>query len=390
MVISFAFVNERVEVAALVVQYRRYSDDPNNAVDWISLAQYPAGTAKISLDGINEGDQVEIRTRFLLNDGTSGPWITYYDYENDTPYHTVIGKTSPPPSLDFFRVVVQASGLRQYEFNFGDKALPPDLDGFRIYYFDVDDLTGDPIDYDLQDGDTLSLQDGQNYDLQDFVGDTPALEDMTELYSGRINYSPFEYNGPFTGEWIFAIVSVDVGGIESEPLYTERVTLPPPQLGNSLSYIDMATNNWFEGYTPGVVDNGTFQRSDQNYLQAVVTNTWGSTPPTWSSNFPDGWLGTSGVAGFVFEMEAGAVPFDPPLTSGSPISFRLQTTTEASAGTYSFEWAVNGLGVWTSFVDGDTANTGQNTVSSLEFRLTGSNVPVEGLRNWVVEVYASA
>jgi hypothetical protein len=297
--------------------------------------------------------------------------------------------TSPPPSLVNFRVFAQASGLRQYEFDFGTKALPPDMDGFRIFYFDTDDLTGEPISYDLMDSANFTTIDAEDYVLSDFSGDEPPLETMTELYNGRIRYSPFEYNAPFSGEWIFAIVSVDVGNLQSVPLYTAPITLAAPQLGNSLFYLDFAANNWLEGQTPGAVPPGDWQVSGvTGYLQALVTNDWGTDPSSWATSFTDGWLGISGAGGFTYTLETGVINFDPVLPALTDI--RVEYTTEASMGNYVVNYAFNGSGVFVPLPIGGIIDNLDNTTSSVEFQLVGTTIPAEGLRNWIVEGYASA
>ena len=396
MLVTLAFISERVNVSQIVVQIRKYSTAADNAASWISQPLLPADTGLFNITGVDELEQVELRTRFQFNDGSAGPWGYYYDYDFDTPYHTVVGQTSPPPDLFSLNVIVQASGLREYHWKFADgQYLPPDLDGFQIRYFDSDDLSGEAATYGLMSGDTYGLLDGVNtYGLQ-FTAELPRWSQMTPLTIGRLTHEPFEYNAPFAGSWYFAIVAYDVGGRESvNPAFTPLITLPPPQLGNSLFYLDHAANNWLEGQTPGAETSSTWQISSiTGYLQAVVTNTWEG--GSWSTVFPDGWLGTSGSGSFTYTHETGVNTFDPPLSATTDI--RLQTTIESNpGGVYTFWYAFDGGGDpvtdvgWTEFFDGDIADNGVNTTTSIEFRIKGSSVPAEGLRNWVVEGYASA
>ena len=184
-----------------------------------------------------------------------------------------------------------------------------------------------------------------------------------------------------------------MAGIESLPRYSIRYDLPPPQLGNSLFYIDHSAVRWLEGDEPGV-QPGAFRVAPlTGFLQAVVNNTW-ITQATW-----DGLNGTwqGNLSGdLTFTHEPGVISFDTTTTT----NFRLQTALGgAGAGTYTFWWSVNGLGDpvtntgWTQFYDyDDPANTIDpvQDVDSIEFRLIATNVPAEGLHNWVVEGYASA
>ena len=398
MVVNLAFINERVNVQGIIVQFRIWSEDANNAVDWTSLSILPGDAGKFTINGINELDKIELRTRFLFRDGTSGIWSYYYDFDKGTGYHTVIGKTQPPPALSYLRCVVQASGLREYQFGYNDDVnLPPDVDGWLIRYFDIDNLSGDPVQYGLLDNDSdtgeaniFGLQadndqPGDYYGLQ-LVAAQPDWDDMTPLTVGRITHEPFEFNAPFSGQYFFAAVTMDVGGLRSTAVYSQVYDLPPPQLGNSLFYLDHAANAWLEGDNPGAIFDLCSRNPATGFLIGDSNQTW-ATGGTWEGTGAGTWQGAP-VTTFTYTHEAGVISFDTPITSNIRVEFT--TDTALGAGTFVCRYAIDG-GTFTGneFDPGDII-TNPGTITTMEFEIEVTGAPDDGLRNWVLEGYASA
>lgn len=157
--------------------------------------------------------------------------------------HKVIGKTEPPPAFDFFTIMAQPDGTRQYNFGY-NTAAPVDWLGAEIRY--VSGAVATP------DWATMTL-----------------LQDTATYYTS----SPVELNAPLSGTYTFACKSLDTTGNESAYV-VHTITLPDRRLGNVFEEFFEGPDGWLGTKTGCHVQGG--------YLEANDSTTWATLPTTWA------------------------------------------------------------------------------------------------------------
>jgi len=421
MLVEFGFLNARIDVTEIVVRYRDWPVIPGATTPWQGIANVPGDTHFFYINGVfADGQKVEVRARYLFNDGSAGAWAYYYDAEKDTPYHTIVGQTSPPPDLSFFSVTADPDGTRVYNWDYSEADLayfPPDVAGVQIRYLDTGEF--DPaadVDWYLLDGDDLRGVDGpgppNNLMMVEAAG-IPTWEEMGPLHLGVIPYYPWEANAPNEGDWYFAIKAQDFGGRQSlNALYTTPLitTLPLPRLGNSIAYLDHFALSWLPtAYNdPGAVLTDCNVSEITGFLLpngtgiwggGVATETWSSRGGLWSAagNWDDSidastWAGLGTWAGGLEPTilcthenggTTGVIHFD------AAVTVKFNSTTYASAGTPAVEITyknedVGGPGApWVAFA---TLNETTGYLGTdFSFKLTYNGAPAEGILNWTIE-----
>ena len=218
-----------LQAGRIEVQYRR--DD--YAGEWTVLVA-PGDDTSIITPDVQDLATYTVRARAKTQTGI-GAWTAVYT-------HQVIGKTAPPPVFDFFMIVAQPDGTRQYNFGYTGVA-PADWRGADIRY--VNGTTATP------DWDTM----------------TP-LQDTTTFYTS----SPVELNAPLAGTYTFAIKSLDTSGNASAYL-VRNITLPARRLGNVFDEFHEHTDGWPGTRTGCQVQDG--------FIQATDATTWATLPATW-------------------------------------------------------------------------------------------------------------
>ena len=345
---TFAFPEARhSSVIATVVQWRRYFPPPNRAA-WTALPDLPRDATGFSILGAQEGDDIEIRVALRFTGGSMSPFTYWVDPITGFQYHTVIGKTTPPPDVTNFAVSFSADGTRFYDWDFAGAILPIDIKGYEIRYWD----------YDL----TPNL--------------TPLWDDMTLLKTvGLITESPYEANAPFMGDWVFAIKAFDAGGYVSvNPKYTGVVTLPLPRMGGTVAFRDAWENSWNASatLTSCVVDPST------GYLVPVDTTTWASmvnwSGVAWSQNIATTIIFEDVVwdfgTGTVAVLWAVSPDFDS--TGGASVTVQIRThPTAIGSGSYAT------LNPTTVYAD-----------RYQQIKVTGTNITFEGIRNIIYQGFA--
>ncbi len=219
------------QAGQIEVQYRATS----STGVWSSLLvpgdETQVVTAEVS-DGVTYIVRARAKTKLAVGD-----W-------NAQVMHQVIGKTAPPPVFDFFTILAQPDGTRQYNFGY-TTAAPADWLGAEIRY--VSGTVATP------DWATMTL-----------------LQDTATYYTN----SPVELNAPLAGAYTFACKSLDTTGNESAYL-VRNITLPDRRLGNVFDEFFEGPDGWLGTKTGCHVQDG--------YLEANDSTTWATLPSTWAA-----------------------------------------------------------------------------------------------------------
>jgi hypothetical protein len=177
--------------------------------------------------GLDERWHLELR---VYGDTRAGePYRLFYDVQ---------GLKEPPPMFDFFVVLAQPDGTRQFNFGYNATPKPADWLGAEIRY-----LVG--------------------------THTTPAWDSMLPLQDDRTHYtaSPVEVNQLLSGPHTFACRSVDTTTNVSAIRYVQ-IELPPRRLGDTVAEFDEAKDFW-----PGTLTGCTINLAN-NTIEANSTTTW--------------------------------------------------------------------------------------------------------------------
>nr|WP_315242114.1 host specificity factor TipJ family phage tail protein [uncultured Albidiferax sp.] len=191
-------------------------------------------------------------TRLTWQGGLDETWYLelrpFSDLHTGTPYATgykVGGLSVPPEPFDFFTILVQPDGTRQYNFGYNSlDAQPADWLGCEIRY-----TSG-----------TVPTPDWASMQL---------LQDTTTYYT----HSPVELNAPLSGTYTFAAKSLDTTGNESSML-VRTIALPDRRLGNVFDEFFEEQEGWLGTKTGCQVQGGI--------LEALDSTTWATLPSTWA------------------------------------------------------------------------------------------------------------
>jgi hypothetical protein len=183
-----------------------------------------------------DGAVIAIRAR-LRNSLALGNWSL-------VQYHTVVGKTEPPPPFDVFDIRAQPDGTRQYNFSYTTTARPVDWQGAEIRY--LPGTVGSPV----------------------WSSMAPLQDDQT-FYTA----SPVELNAPLEGAWTFACRSRDTTGNVSTAL-VRSITLARRRSGST--YQEVPHDPAWPGTLSSLVRVG-------GVLEAASATTWATLPSTWDA-----------------------------------------------------------------------------------------------------------
>lgn len=199
--------------------------------------KYTVSMPSLDVPGVRDGVEyfVEVRATNVLSN--VGPV--------SAASRVIVGKTLPPPVFDFFTVMAQPDGTRQYNFGYTTIGKPVDWLGAEIRY--TPGTIASP-DWNLM----TNLQDAETY------------------YTN----SPVELNAPLSGEWTFACKSLDTTGNESAML-VRSLTLPNRRLGNVFDEFFEKADGWLGTKTGCHIQDGILEAND--------STTWSGLPSTWDA-----------------------------------------------------------------------------------------------------------
>jgi hypothetical protein len=166
---------------------------------------FDGASTSLYLPGLQDGQWYQFRAR-LRSRLATGVWSPLLR-------HRVVGKTTPPPMPDSFRIGVQADGTRLLEGGYTTTVRPADFAGWQIRYRQG---VG-PFEWDQM---------------------IPFQTD-----NGFVTSLPVETNLLSAGMWSLALAAVDTTGNVSEPLQIVGV-LPNPRLGDALTYFNLESIGW--------------------------------------------------------------------------------------------------------------------------------------------------
>ena len=197
--IKIGWVDESPFTSYYEVEFKK-SLDIDDDIPWESNGT--TSRARTLIAPVSTGDTYFVRVRSVSNIGVLSDWATSGQIE-------VIGELAPPSAVQSFYIRVQSDGTREYIWTHDTKEI--DVIGYQIKYIKQnDDAVSGP------------------YDLQEVWNNN-----MIPLFDGLIENSPFEYNRPKKGDYIFAIAAVDASQIEGVPV-EYWVSLPDPRTKNSI------------------------------------------------------------------------------------------------------------------------------------------------------------
>ena len=278
---------------------------------------------------VQDGEPYDIRVRAYNNLGIRSAYSTITG-------HTVVGKTSPPPDVDYFLVQRQADGTREFSWTYTSP--PIDLAGFKIRYS---------------------------------LGTGGAWDSMQALHTGLLNASPFETNLLAAGTYTVGIKAVDTFGNESTNAAIIESTLGDPRLKNVIYTEDLRVNTW-----SGTKTDCAFDPS----AQALIP---GSTD-TWSDYSGSDWSDLSGVAwneNPVTQMVYDHTTID----LGVVVSFKPLVSLEIAAGQVTIEEAhSDDDATYSSYA----AVSGQITACYLKLRITVDDPALTGITQCTVNLDA--
>lgn len=217
---------------------------------WQAAAPADAFAGSAWASPVRDGVVYDVRVRFVNKLGVPSAWVA--------STHAVVGKTAPPATFDFFNILVQPDGTRQYNFGYNSLAArPADWLGAEIRY-----TAG-----------TVATP--------DWAAMTP-LQDATTYYTS----SPVELNAPLAGAYTFACKSLDTTGNESTYL-VRSITLPDRRLGNVFDEFFEGPDGWLGTKTGCHIQDGVLEAND--------TTTWATLPATWAGWTRWNWTPTSPI-----------------------------------------------------------------------------------------------
>jgi hypothetical protein len=160
--------------------------------DWRARSNQPAEKGFVTIKDVLEGSTYDFRFRAVAQDGRASQYAI-------TTSHLIIGKSSPPPDVESFRI---EGNVLMWQLPYE----PRDLAGFRIKVIS---------------------------------GDVPNWVDAPQIHSeSLIAASPWPMDSTPYGKQTFMIKAVDVAGNESENFATILTDLGDPQVDNVVVTVD--------------------------------------------------------------------------------------------------------------------------------------------------------
>lgn len=315
-----------IQSGKIEVQYL----DTLGSGQWMTLTA-PGDETQVVTSEVTDGTIYIIRVRARTSLGV-GDWCPQVS-------HQVLGKTEPPPVFDFFSVMAQPDGTRQYNFGYNSLAAQPvDWLGAEIRY------TSGTVP------------------APDWATMTP-LQDSTTYYTN----SPVELNAPLSGTWTFACKSLDTTGNESAYL-VRTITLPDRRLGNVFDEYYEHTDGWLGTLSGCHLQDGLLEAND--------TTTWATLPATWA-----GWTRWNMAPTSPISYTSPARDF------GTVIAGQVNSTVDAD-GTVVQELATSADGTtWSAW--GSAAAPFSTRYLKLRLTITATGpAPVPAVRAWSYQINA--
>lgn len=243
-----------------------------DAAPWVSRGTSPLGAGGTLIGEVVELAQYEIRCRYVSDEGRTGNW-------GAVVAHTVIGKTTPPPPVNRFKVIEQPGWIKQYLWQIDEP--PNDLLAFEIAYS---------------------------------YGTTQRpWHQMIPLAAKDPLARSHETNEPVNdGAYTFAIRVVDAGELASAPVYYTEV-LDGDQFGSPVAVIVPHELDWPGTKTNCSID-GTSLVYDINPTWEDLDIGWGDTAAAWERSAGKSWseyaVSWSDATGQWYEPSAGDIAYE--------------------------------------------------------------------------------
>lgn len=175
----------------------------DTSTHWQFAEAVPVGKRSIVFAGVQEGDSYRLRLRYVDRAGRAGPWTA-------TVFHTVVGRTTPPPAPSSLQLSVQPNGNRRFVMGMSDA--PLDLRGFMLRY----NTGASALDWDQ----------------------------MTPAHAGILSAAPWETGAFFSGRYHFRAKAIDDAGILSTGDCLLTVDLRPPINSVMLKTATARSESW--------------------------------------------------------------------------------------------------------------------------------------------------
>lgn len=365
MLVNLAFASARFEVGAIEGQSREYG----TTEPWDSTGNLSPNITNFSIFDVEELSSYEVRVRYIFNDASFGEWY-YYEDGLGNPYHTVIGKTSPPPDVDQLEVSIDPDGTRIFAWTYSK--IVPDLRGYEIRYY-VEDPGGFP---------------------------EPSLPDwgiMTKLHEGILVFTPFETNSLLAGWYHFAIKAIDTSGNYSQnATYTYRQLSDQP-LGD-LAYQELFRVSGWSGIpsayggsgeiTPPASSTPTYDDTFDCIIDPSNGNLAPGSSTTWANR-------TTWAAWTVWNdqpLDYNYVQSVIDLVTPFTFSIIFENATPAQGSTvYTYYYRYRediSLNTWTDWLPASGVSTSAMYTDRVQVRLKVTNPILAGIYDWGVSLYA--
>lgn len=241
-VVSRIYLTWTVPQDAFVIQYEIGSKlRTQDASKWSSVMTGGDAT-EFYVYPVQDGVRYDLRIRAFNSFGAFSEWVTLR--------HTVVGKTEPPPPVDFFSVERLSDGTRRFTW----------------------ELVDTPAD----------VRSGGGWRIRWAPAGAVPWESMAPLHTGLLKASPFETNSLPAGTYDFAIKTYDSSGNESaNAIRVDALVIGDPRLENVL----WAQYDHEDGW-PGVLTDCYIDTD--NVIRAVSDGDWTDLPATWAG-LPNQW-----------------------------------------------------------------------------------------------------
>lgn len=254
-------------LATMQARIRNQTDDV-----WVTSLPQDLGSGVFIFEAVQQGDTYDVQVR-STRDGRVSRW-------SPTTVHTIVGKSSKPPTVTNFFVSVQADGTRKYTWDTDNQ--PIDIRGYEIRYVRGTEWT--------------------------------SWDSALHLHDGLIPLSPWESNLLPAGDYVFGIKAQDTSGNQSETETTLQVSLSSPRLRAVIYQLVPSANAWGQATTWDEMDTATWDETtgswdslggdgiienafinDRNELEAITDGGWDSLADTWDA-LGDTWASIGATA----------------------------------------------------------------------------------------------
>lgn len=218
----------------------------DNTTDWQTSQPVTIAAGVVTFNDVRVGDNYKFRLRYVDSVGRTGPWTAVQT-------HTIVGKTSPPPYVDKFKVIEQPGRIRQF---FWSISAPP-LDLFAL-----------EVRYSL--GNSIR-----------------PWDQMIPLFSKDCRATSHENVEPINdGDYTFGIRAVDDSGFMSAETHYVSSTLDGSQFADVDAYITPHLENW-PGWKTNCAVVGTDLVNGGSLSWADLDVTWLECDESWGNSAGD-------------------------------------------------------------------------------------------------------